>query len=228
MRINYFVNFYLYSAFVKDEIKLIEPLASFLNLVLGDEAKKIGPKAKKATHVLKSSTWLLNEIHSFLHYHQQNNSDKWNDWLEIDALEELIASANDEFIKAEGFFPEDTKKNLPLLEAAAKLRIVLGELSAQAGQIREDLERIKQEAGDPKDDVSISVKNLESSASESGSKSLEKAASSMSREDMSAPLAELHQKLDAFKALIEQNVLTKASLVANDISGIIENFDPRI
>ena len=45
--------------------------------------------------------------------------------------------------------------------------------------------------------------------------------------DMSAPLQQLHQKLACFQTLVEKQDYIKASIVAEDITQTVDNFDPR-
>lgn len=219
------IGFYLFGVFLERGAAYLPQLLRRVRVVLSDEYAALLPERRKALVVDSAVTWLLHNLTQRILFHTQSRDAVWENWVEaggadLDAaiageLEQLVAAAVDRVAGSRTATP------------AARLR----------RWTREDLRRALRRApptDDDDDDPEVAAEEPlpapEPPAVEHAPEPVPPIAdaetSAAAGLAISPALASLQRKLDAFRTLVERGDFPRAAVVASDVRGVLENFDP--
>lgn len=203
-------------------------------ITLGANLACFGPQKKKEAHLDVRLAWAMSTIVDDITYHEKAASPEWKAWTKgVDA--DLVAAVN----ARRGEVREALAQGVTPRAADAFARLVttldrsLRPIAAAAAKPAPA--PVEEEAPESEEEPESEV-----APSPSRGKGRSKSQASTARSRGDAPMGgdrvelavshaflELLRKLDAFEQLVKAGKHQKAALVADDITALITNFDPR-
>lgn len=210
------VGAYLFGAFQEQGLLAMPVLFRSIHQVLTTSRAAFGPEARRDIFLESGLRWLLRSVNKHLAHNEKKQEATWRRWCEADnraPIEEALL-LSEPILTALHSLPkngcEEPMRNLTLwlrrhLEAlplpAPPALALAPEPAPQAAPARDT-------APSPKPTP--------------------RAEPAGPTVPVSAPLALLLRKLDAFDALLAQGEMTKAGVIAADVLATVERFDPRV
>ena len=217
------IGYFLYGHFAEYGLPAIGDIFLCLDDLICNNLEALGPVKNKPKHIKNTLAWLSRIVLNNLDYEEGRRSRTYDDWqasLSRDHLEEMIGAV-DQLGRTIMTSLEDGKE---IAEGLGKIKQWLysfqGTLSSSQPEEdqkeapeelpeREEIERVEEDhvVARPKTSVTEEpIAGLEGSYH----------------------MKQLIIKLDAFDRLLSSGKLVSAAIVADDINGIIANFDPKL
>lgn len=204
---------------------------------LGPNLACFGPEKKKEAHLDIRLAWALSTIVDDITYHEKAATPEWKAWTKgvdealfavlnarrSDVREALGAGATPRAFEAFARLVTSLDRSLrPILAAAAKP-------APAAATVAPDDDDVDSENEAESERAPARKKGRSEKAHASGSRSRGDAPMGGDRVELAVSHAflELTRKLEAFDQLVKAGKHQKAALVADDITALITNFDPR-
>lgn len=226
------IGYFLYGHFLDNGVEAMTEIYQCLADLLGEQLEALGPVKKREKHIQSSLNWLMKQLHKKMQYEESKNSDTYQFWIEqvsndqiqqaFDAGNELGDILDSVLEDAAGGVQDGLLKVNDWLHAFQPL--VYSEEEPE-----EDEELGQDESEDTNWNDTQEDDNFENEADLVPKIKPEK---NSGPTDFalhgSADLNLLLKKLEAFESLITDNKYASAALVADDISSILNNFDPKL
>ncbi|MEE2960776.1 MAG: type VI secretion system protein IglI family protein [Myxococcota bacterium] len=222
--------FDLYHVFLQESVVVFGQHCEAFRLFLQSSWDGFGPTEQKNRHVVKSVATLLEKLIRNIEYHRLKKDEQLQEWV-LGLSEKKLQMVLEQVCELEGWLFD--KLN------SADLKTLFSSLTRELGNLGHHLENPKENA-----EVSVSEENKPPSTESQGDFSptstpdtirpqakLSDASEILDilfgTQGPSAELLALIRKLKAFQSLVEAKKLDRAALVGDDVSGLIQNFDPR-
>jgi hypothetical protein len=218
------IGYFLYGHFIEQGVGAMADIYLCLANLLRDNLEAIGPVRNREKHIQTILNWMMKQLIKKLQYEEGKKSNLYEGWISevsSDQVQEALDAA-DELRRTLGPVLEDAAG--PVFDGLMKVndwltafhRLVYREPEPEHEEETEDwgeeeAEEKRQEAGRKEPYVSISRLD-EDEISVEGSYHLKL----------------LIRKLEAFDRLISAEKYSSAALIADDINGIVANFDPKV
>ncbi len=213
------ISYFLYGCFLESGLTGLPQILQALISLFTTNWAAVGPTQKKEKHAENGVGWFLSRLTKKLAAEEEAKSDEFNKWIEqvpadkiqpyLDKINELrtaIAVANSaklpDAIKA---FEDWIKGFKNVVDAEAKK--AADEAAASAPPPEEKPAEVAATPGAP---------------------SAAPAADGAFMVEGSVHLKELARKIAAFETLVKKKQYARASVVYNDVTSILEHFDPRV
>jgi hypothetical protein len=173
-----------------------------------------GPQERKDVFADASLRWLLKVLNKHLEHHERLKDETWQRWRDPshrEPLEQALALSEEIFSSFARVMPRNGCE-APFRRFTQWLEEHLSSLPIPASQSEPE-----PESAEEPEEKKAPTRAQPQSASVAGP-----------TVPVSPALAELIRKLAAFDALIEREDFTRASVVAADVLGVVERFDPRV
>ncbi len=204
-------------------------------LTLGANLKSFGPERKKDAHLDVRLGWAFSTIVDDIVYHEKVDTPEWAAWTKTvsdEVIERmktaraamLLVVTDERTPRAIEAFRRLTLKSDPIINtflAAGKAeRARVAEVAAKA---------VAEKAVDEAfvEDTRATSQREDAMMVEPRSRAEVKSGSNRVEVVVSPAFFELQLKLRAFEKLVAKSKFQKAALVADDLTGLVSNFDPR-
>ena len=212
------VSYFLYGVFLESGLAGLPKLLDALAGLFGPNWAACGPAQKKEKHAENGVGWFLNRLAKKLKTEEEAKSDEFNKWLEQVPAEALAPMLEKVTAVRTAAAITNSQKLADLLKALDDwLRGY--EKMVQAAKPAEP-EQPKAEEAPPQDSGAPATAARGSPGASAGDDRFVV--------EGSVHLQELGRKIAAFEALIKKKQFGRASVVYNDVSTIVDHFDPRI
>ena len=221
------IGYSLYGHFIEQGVGAMADIYQCLANLLRDNLDALGPVKNREKHIQTILNWMMKQLIKKLQREEAKNTSIYEGWISevsSDQVQEAL-DAGDELRRTLGPVLEDAAG--PVLDGLMKVndwltafqRLVYREpepepepeVEEETEELGEEIEEERQEAG--KKEAYVSIPRLDEDA--------------ISVEG-SFHLKILIRKLEAFDRLISAEKYSSAALIADDINGIIANFDPKV
>jgi hypothetical protein len=208
------ITYYLWIAWRVQSIPALPDIFRTLAAIATTNLGSLGPAERREAHFAKRVGWLLQKVGDLIQYNEAKRTPEWKSW-ETTVKAGQLDAALEALRELDG----------TLVDGLATARQALMALAPRLQTLRETFSR-------PIDDVPpAEVSNPSAAMLASASAApvdKDKTVLRAGRVDIgvSAAYFDLVDKLEAFRVLVEKNDLQKASVVADDLMRLIENFDP--
>lgn len=228
------LGFFFYGVILEQGITALLPVIQTLNGVLRDNWAAFGPTARKEKQTQAAMRWFLNQLLKKLQFEENAKGGLWEEWISAVTIEDVqeILEAIDEVKRSLGMALEDASG--PLIDGWGKIGQWLRSFqqylhSAEAEPEPEPEPEPEEAEPEPVEEEEEAEEAPAASTrmSSAGAVQFQGDPTGASVEG-SYHLQVLMRKLAAFTRLIEEEKYSRAALVADDINGIINNFDPRV
>jgi len=222
------IGYSLYGHFIEQGVGAMADIYQCLANLLRDNLDALGPVKNREKHIQTILTWMMKHLIKKLQREEAKNTSIYEGWISevsSDQVQEAL-DAGDELRRVLGPVLEDAAGSV--LDGLMKVndwltafqRLVYREPEPEPEEETEDLgdeeakERIEKDRQEAvKKETYVSIPRLDEEA--------------ISVEG-SFHLKLLIRKLEAFDRLISTEKYSSAALIADDINGIIANFDPKV
>lgn len=213
------IGYFLYAVFLEDGLLRLADILECFSKTFQDNWEAVGPTKKKEKQTQKITSWFGNKLTKFLEYAQQKEDHNWQQWnAEISSDDvEIIIENLEVFRKSLSTIIEDA----PVFEHIIKINKWLKELQKLVYREPEPEEPGPEEPGPEESEP-------ENHAPVQRQVTTETTTETHPLLEASHHMKTLIRKLEAFEVLTEKEEFAKAALISDDISNIIENFDPKI
>lgn len=210
--------FYFYHCIDTHKSQGVLGCVQALNSMLGENLEAWGPAPNREKVLVKSVTWLWQNIADLVNYHLESAEPTWKLFDIRD--EELLEALREEFLKL------NNQMSAPVWGTCGGLIAIFQKtLETEFSFLDEPLAQEETaEQADDQPEVSVS----EQEATEASPKTeLNKSSESVVTLKASPQFFQLQNKLAAFEILVKKGQFEKAAVVSNDLMELIKNFDPR-
>ncbi|NTX13467.1 hypothetical protein HUA76_21915 [Myxococcus sp. CA056] len=217
------VGAYLFGAFQEQGLLAMPGLFRSLLLVLTTSRAAFGPEAKRDIFLESGLRWLLRSVNKHLAHNEKKQDASWRRWCEADnraPIEEALKLSEPILAAMPSALPKNGCEE-PMRNLSHWLRRHLEALPPPAPPPALAL------APQPLPETAPSRDNAPPEKSAPAPRA-EPAAPTVGGVPISAPLALLLRKLDAFNTLVDRGEMTKAGVIAADVLATVERFDPRV
>jgi hypothetical protein len=213
------ISYFLYGAFLEGGLAGLSNVLAGLASLLGPNWPAVGPAQKKDKHAENGVAWFLSRLVKKLKGEEEAKSDEWTKWLEqvpvdkVDAITQQIEAVK-------------TAQNAaaPSQKLADAIKALEDWVRAYRGFV--EAEAKKNAASEPPPEE---PKAEEEAAPEEGARPRPAAAPTDGFVvEGSIHLQELGRKLAAFEQLVKRKEFARASVVYQDVTTIVDHFDPRV
>lgn len=223
---------YLFAVFLERELKGLPGIFRSLTTTLTRNWEAFGPVEKRGLLADNALRWLLKTLSKHLQHHEKLKDERWKRWCEPsnrEPVEEALALAPQVFAAfAEGLKGEGSENALRALMVWLQehLRAIpaASAAAAKAAPEKEAPEPEEEDDDAPEEDED----EAPAASSPVGAAPRAPAPTSGPVLPVSPAMALLLRKLSAFDVLVERQDFLKAGIVAADVLGTIERFDPRV
>ncbi|QSQ16450.1 type VI secretion system protein IglI family protein [Myxococcus landrumensis] len=219
---------YLFGSFQEQGLFAMPGLFRSLLQVLTVSRDAFGPVAKRDIFLESGLRWLLRSVIKHIAHHEKKQDATWKRWCEADnrePIEEALPLAEPLLATLPGALPKNGCEE-PFRNLAHWLRRHLETLPAPAppAPVAPPTAAPTAARPEPKPDEVPAAKP------EAAPRATMTAAPtpSVPGVPVSAPLALLIRKLEAFDRLVQEGAMPKAGVVAADVMATVERFDPRV
>lgn len=228
------IGYFLYGHFIENGVGAMTDVYQSLADLLRDNLDALGPAKKREKHTQTILNWLMKQLLKKMQYEENKKSDVWDGWLAGVSSDDIdrALEAGDALRRALGPVLEDLAG--PVLDGLIKVKdwlTTFQQLVYREPEPEPEPEPEEEEAAwEEEDPTETPEENDRSRGQLSG--------------DMFAPISagtddnvavtgsyhlqQLIRKLQAFDRLITDRNFPLAAIVADDINGIIANFDPKL
>ncbi|MEY3808550.1 MAG: hypothetical protein RI893_1526 [Pseudomonadota bacterium] len=214
--------YFLYGHWLENGLLSLFDIINCLNNILLENWEAIGPVTKREKNSEKSLDWLLKQLLKKIQYEEGKNSAIWNQWQSLynsDQMSNILELSETSFRSNINLRLEDTCENIIALWSKIEewLRVFQQLMTPEPEPIQpekiepEQVETEQIEAKKDYDIFSIAVRSSTGLEIES-----------------SYHMELLLKKLAGFERLLQEEKFPRAALLAVDINGTIENFDPKL
>lgn len=196
-----------FAAFMEDGIQRLPDILDGLQAVLHTSLERIGPAHKRGLHVRKSVSWLLDQLERTLAYHHARRDAAWR---KLASGPERVEAALEGLARLVEALPVEDRPAVE--EPRSRLGRTLREIHE-----RSRAETAPEPLEPPEPDGPAPRSPPEAHPQEGATVHIQ----------ASPPLTLLLEKLRAFESLTRRGDFRKAALVAADVQGVIDHFDPR-
>ncbi len=221
--------YFLYGLFDQDGPSSFVNIFNSLKIILSDNWEAVGPLKNRLKHAKKSIVWLFKQLNKVLENEKKKESAKWQDWLvnvSSDEIWDAMEAAKD-LQKAIIAVFEDSSTDI--LDGLSKIKAWLDGFYRLV--YKEPEPEPEDEAEEPESDDSADFADNAGQPVES-TRSAPISDNNIMYGNISSSgsylLQMLLKKMDVFSRLLSENKTAGAALVAEDINGIINDFDPQI
>lgn len=213
------ISMYLWVAFSESGLTALPDLFDTLTALVGVNMGAIGPRHKKVDHYCKRISWLMQKLADVIEYHDARRTPEWQLWTDargpefIDGVLERAhafeTTLDDRFAPIAPAFQKLTARlravslsfRIPALPPVSIASPVISSVRppTQKGNSARPTHELKVDARLGRAEVGVSHEFFA-----------------------------LIQKLDAFASLVKKGDLARAAVVADDVMGSIDSFDPRV
>jgi len=250
------IGFYLFGLFVQRGIVQLPALLARVTALITDDLGALRPERRKRQVVNSATAWLFEHVSAQLAFHAKQRDATWETWCGegdrglpdaiaagcsklTDALEEVIDAplAVVPLARIRRWALEDLRRTMVRREAAASVPVVVaagGTPHEAEHDERDDHEAVADDA-----DAAPGPDDLAGDDHDDAAPALVTAVPQRTREAVaplragdqpvatgSPALAVLQVKLAGFQSLVARGELTKAAVVARDLSATLASFDP--
>jgi hypothetical protein len=216
------ISYFLYGVFLESGLLGLPQLLQALAGLFSTNWASVGPTQKKEKHAENGVGWFLGRLTKKLKAEEEAKSEEWNKWVEevpaasvppiLEKIAEVrtamaVASSQKLADALKGF--EDWIKDFPKIADAEAKKLA----DAAAA-----------DAPPPEAPVEAAADGSKPATPSSGAPSAEGAF----MVEGSVHLRELARKIAAFETLVRKKQYARASVVYNDVTSIMERFDPRV
>ncbi|MFY2561591.1 type VI secretion system protein IglI family protein [Corallococcus terminator] len=216
------VGAYLFGAFQEQGLLAMPGLFRSLLLVLTTSRAAFGPEAKRDIFLESGLRWLLRSMNKHLAHNEKKQDATWKRWCEADnraPIEEAL-KLSEPILTALPSLPKNGCEE-PMRNLSHWLRRHLEALPPPAPPALAL-------APQPLPQAAPSRDNTSSEKPAPRAETAAPAAPTVAGVPISAPLALLLRKLEAFNTLVANGEMTKAGVIAADVLATVERFDPRV
>jgi len=224
--------YFLYGFFDESGPASLKGIFYSLKMILSDNWEAVGPLKNRLKHAKKSMIWLFKQLNKILENEKKKEGEKWQYW-QAEILSDEIWNAMEA--------AKDLQKEIMAVFEESAPAVVDG-LSRTTAWLDIFYKMIYREPEtEPEEDHGADSDNLSESPMDSEPQSLRSVDQSktknadelkntydISNGSASYLLQTLLKKMDAFDCLLKEDKTAGAAIVANDINGIIADFDPQI
>lgn len=214
---------YLFGGFVAQGMHALPAIFRSITRTLTENWDAFGPEAKKALFADNAVKWLLKMMSKHMEHHARLKDAQWQAWCEPGnhaPLQEALLLAEPVLAAL---------ASLPKSGSPEPFRSFLNALRAHAQALPPEVSAeppAEEKAPDPEPEEEARGARDATPGKQGRPSSAPPDAGPMI--PVSPPLAQLIRKLSAFEALVASEDFVKASVVAVDVLGTIERFDPRV
>lgn len=215
------IGYFLYGHYVEYGLPALGEIFSCLDELVAGNLEAIGPARNKAKQIKNTLGWLVRTLSNNLEYEEGQRSEAYSGWqstMSPDQVDAIIAAIE----QLEGTVGTAVEDGAAIVDGLTKLRKWLypfrDALASEAAPAEEEEPAASEEyeeAGPARTAAHAWTEPSEIVSAFNGLAG-------------SHHLRQLIVKLDAFDRLITAGKLASAAVVADDINGIIANFDPRL
>lgn len=224
------ISYLLYAAFDDGGFRGLADVLEVTAELVGPGIESLGPERRREDHINKRLGWLFDRVANALEYHDKHQSPRWTLWratLSPDVIKRALDA---------GARVSDLLSSMVYTRAVTSLGQVMSRLRVQESALAAA-------APAPVDATPAADEKAPARPAAAPPKgpSAESPAPAPRREEpppqphltrvelwAAPPFVELRRKLAAFEALIEKGHFEKAAIVLEDISSLVEGFDPRV
>ncbi len=215
------IGIHVFCIFWRDGPSTVKPAFEALHTYLRDHWDEVGPERHRRKVISLGVESLIDNMTSTLNYWQTQGSEAFQSWIDEatrESLEETIESLQRlHELPEEHLSPDVVNVQLPKLTQI--LRGIQKSLPSR-DEATESMDDNEATAG-PSEAPQPTPDSKGRAASTPG------ALPAAMHGEMSAELAMLLKKIQAFETLVEAKRFERAAMVADDIQSAVENFDPR-
>ena len=215
------MGYFVYGIFLEKGVGALEEIFTAMAGVLRDNLEAVGPARNREKHIQTILTWLMKQLSKKLQYEEDRKTGVWDLWLSEVSSENVqdAMDAVDNFRRAVSQVLED--KAAGVLDGLIKVGDWLKSFEMLVYQEPEPEPEPEEEMVEEE----VEVDSVPVQADRGGFSPNDEGMGGIAG---SSALSVLVKKIEAFDALISQAKMTQATLVADDINHIIENFDPKV
>jgi len=215
------IGYFSYGYFLEQGVAGLEQLFLALSKLLAEDVAALGPSRNREKHTQTIMNWLMKQLSKKLQYDEQRKTSLWDQWQATVSSEDIegILDASDALRRALTVDLEE--KAGTVLDSLSKVNewlrhfqgIVYREPEPEPELPEEPEAQVEEGAPHPAPGKSLPTDQGRESATQiRGGGALEV----------------LLRKMEAFDHLINDGKVALAALVAEDINGVVDNFDPRL
>ncbi len=229
--------YFLYGLFDRSGPASFRNIFNSLKMVFSENWEAIGPLKNRLKHAKKSLVWLFKQSNKVLENEKKKEGEKWQGWLlniSADEIWDTMEVAGELQKEIVSVFEDESSA---VLDGLSKItawldsfyKLIYKEPEPEPEEAYDSDETTDSES-DPCDDISNKTGpdapcvNLSKSEVEF----MQPAMYGSVKSSGSYLLQMLLKKMDVFSRLLNENKTAGAALVADDINGIIANFDPQL
>ncbi|HCY86359.1 MAG TPA: hypothetical protein DHV36_14585 [Desulfobacteraceae bacterium] len=215
--------YFLYGVFLEHGVAGIGEILDSLSRIFTENWEAVGPVRNKEKQAVNSIKWLLKQVNRKIDYEEKKESPEWIAWQqEVDT--ETVQADIDGCADLQKVLSQHLEDLAPeLVDGISSLKTWLGSFARLI---------YKPEPEPEEEAAAEAAPETEAEPTDAESPAPVATAAPGTQPQMVVQgnyhLAQLHRKIAAFKSLIKKKKYEQAALVAFDIDGIIENFDPRL
>lgn len=206
--------FYFYHCIDSAQARGVLGCTQVLNAMLGENLEAWGPASNRDKVLVKSVTWLWQNVTDLVNYHLESPESQWKLFESRD--EELLDALRDEFLKL------NNQMTTPVWGACGGL-IARFQKTLETEFSFLDKPVVQKQADEQQEVSMTEAEVIETPATPELNQSSEGAVLLKA----SPQFFQLQNKLAAFEILIRKGEFEKAAVVSNDLMELIKNFDPR-
>lgn len=228
------IGYFLYGHFIENGVGAMTDVYQCLADLLSDNLDALGPAKKREKHTQTILNWLMKQLLKKMQYEENKKSGVWDEWLAGVTSDEIdqALEAGDALRRALGPVLEDLAG--PVLDGLIKVKDWLTSFQQLVYREPEPEPEPEIEEEETAREEEEQTETEEKTARTRGPLSGDMFASPSTGTDDdvavtgSYHLQQLIRKLQAFDRLITNGNFPLAAIVADDISDIIANFDPKL
>jgi len=223
------IGYFLYGHFVEQGVEAMVDIYLCLDTLLRDNLEAIGPLKNREKHIQTILNWLLKQLLKKLQYEDGKKSNRYKTWISevsSDQVQEALDTGED-LRRTVGIVLEDAASGV--LDGLMKVN---SWLAAFHPLVYREPEPKIEEKPEEREKMDVEDEIEETPREEKKNEFLSTAAPDHAGENISVEgsyhLKLLIKKLQAFDYLITEKNFPSAALIADDISSIIADFDPKL
>jgi hypothetical protein len=220
---------YLFGSFVEQGLKAMPRIFHSASLCLTESWEAFGPREKKTVLANNGLRWLFKTLSRHLLHHERLKDEEWKRWREPSnraPIEEAIPLGES--------LMDVCAKTLPDGDSRQAIRPLLSwlqeHLRAVPAEVPQEKEPPLAVVPEPEEELDEEPEAQESAPAPQPRPMAARASTPASAPGLpiSPAMELLLRKLQAFDVLVGQQDFLKAGIVAADVLGTIERFDPRV
>jgi hypothetical protein len=214
------ISYFLYGAFLEQGLIGLPNVLAGLAALLGPNWAAVGPAQKKEKHAENGIGWFLQRLVKKLKAEEEAKSDEWTKWLEqtpSDAVPPILEKI--EAVRAAMAVAPSQKLTDSLKALEDWVKGYKTVVDAEAAKLAPPPAAEEAKPEEAPAGAAAPARSAAAGAPGAGDAFVVEG---------SIHLQELGRKLAAFEQLVKKKEFARASVVYNDVTTIVEHFDPRL